>query len=189
MNQPHRPAARPASVRPNVLFLLAGLILILAGLAAMLGGLLYGAQAILGADLRPGDLGDAGDDLEPLVNGFTVVIVGCTVMTIGRYLWRGARRRGARDRLGRLLIILGYLVICAAMVIMMRFILSALDTGDLGEGEKILFRGLIVCAVVAVPGLLLALPGLRMAREQALMQGEVEVDRPGPPPPPPPWRP
>ncbi|SNR51792.1 hypothetical protein [Actinomadura mexicana] len=186
MTQPYRQAAH----RPNVLLLLLGLLLIVIGAAAMLLGFLYGVQAVLGtglgSDLGSADLSDAGGDLEPLVDGFTVVIVGCTVLTIGRYLWRGARRRGARDRIGRLLIILGYLVVCAALVIFTRFVLSALDAGDPGEGEKILFRGLIACAAVCVPGLLLALPGLRMAKERPLMEAEVEVNRPGPPPPPPP---
>ncbi|MEU9839336.1 hypothetical protein AB0C69_08970 [Actinomadura sp. NPDC048032] len=186
MTQYHRPGVH----RPNVLFLLLGLLLIVVGAAAMVLGFLYDVQSILGADLGP-DLGSeglsgAGPAMEPLVNGFTVVIVGTTVLTIGRYLWRGARRRGARDRIGRLLIILGHLVVCAALVAFTRFLLSALDTGDPGEGEKIVFRGLVVCAAVCVPGLLLALPGLRMARERPLMEAEAEVNRPGPPPPPPP---
>jgi hypothetical protein len=43
-----------------------------------------------------------------------------------------------------------------------------------------------VCAALCVPGLLLALPGLRLAKGRPLMEAEAEVNRPGPPPPPPP---
>jgi hypothetical protein len=88
--------------RANPLMLLPGLLLITVGVLVMVGGLAWAAQTFVGASApQLSDLGsgpDAAGDLEPLVDGFATFVIGCTVMTIGRYLWRGARRRGWRDR-------------------------------------------------------------------------------------------
>jgi hypothetical protein len=108
-----------------------------------------------------------------LVDGFAVFVIGCTVMTVGRYLWRGARRRGWRDRLGRLLIIVGYLGIGVALVILTRFVLEAM--GNDSGGTDIIVRGLIIIVAIAVPGALLALPGFRLAKEEPLMEAEVKA--------------
>jgi hypothetical protein len=56
-----------------------------------------------GSEAKLSDLGAAPDprgDLQPLVNAFTAVVIGGTVLTTGRYLWRHqlpaqpAQRRG-----------------------------------------------------------------------------------------------
>jgi hypothetical protein len=163
--------------RANPLMLLPGLLLIVIGTLAMIGGLAWAALAVVGVEApQPGDLGsgpDSAGELKPLVDGFAVFVIGCTVMTVGRYLWRGARRRGWRDRLGRLLIIAGYLDIGAALVVLTRFILEAL--GDTSDGTGTIVHGLITVLVIAVPGVLLALPGLRLAREEPLMNADVRA--------------
>ncbi|MQY08197.1 hypothetical protein [Actinomadura macrotermitis] len=168
----HHPSPRPA---PNVLFLLAGLILIIAGVALMAFGALTAFQAIPRGDLRLGAVPDARGDLAPVINGFTVVIAGCTTLTAGRYLWRGARRRGLRDRLGRLLVISGYLVVTVALYVLTRYLLRALATDDADASVRIVLNGLVVCALIAVPGSLLAVPGFRMAREEPLMRAEARA--------------
>jgi hypothetical protein len=158
--------------------LLSGLLLVVIGILAMIGGLALAALTFVGTSApQLTDLGsgpDAAADLGPLVNGFAVVIVGCTVMTVGRYLWRGARRRGRRDRLGRLLIIAGYLDVGVALVVLTRFILAAM--GDDSDGTDIIIRGLLTCLAIALPGVLLALPGFRLAKEKPLMEAEVKAE-------------
>jgi hypothetical protein len=171
----------PVRHRPNVLFLLSGLLLIIVGVGMMVFGFLFAVLAVLAvSNVGPqlSDLGagpDARSDLEPMMNGFVVAVVGCTVLTVGRYLWRGARRRGWRDRVGRSLIIAGYLVITAALYVLTRFVLEALAADDPGESGQIVFSGLLVCAAIMLPGVLLALPGFRLAKEKPLMKVEVKA--------------
>ena len=43
------------------------------------------------------------------------VIWGIMILTIGCYVWRAARRRGWKDRLGRVLISVGYLLLAFGM--------------------------------------------------------------------------
>jgi hypothetical protein len=114
-------------------------------------------------------------DLEPMVNGFAVVIIGCAVMTAGRYLWRGARRRGWRDRLGGSLIIAGYLVVATALCVLTRFVLAALAVDDAEESGRVLLRRLIAYLAITVPGVVLTLPGFRLAREEPPMTAGVGV--------------
>lgn len=164
--------------RANPLMLLSGLLLVIIGILAMIAGLALAALTFVGTSAPqftdPGSGLDAAADLEPLVNGFAVVIVGCTVLTVGRYLWHGARHRGRRDRLGRLLIVAGYLDVGIALVVLTRFILAAM--GDDSDGTDVIVRGLLTCLAIALPGVLLALPGLRLAKEKPLMEAEVEAE-------------
>ncbi|MFC4910131.1 hypothetical protein [Actinomadura gamaensis] len=177
MSYYHREAA-PAGHRPNPLLLISGLVLILAGTGIMLIGLLTALRTFTQAGLHQGDLGSgphARHDLEPLVDGFTALVIGCTIMTAGRYLWRGARRRGWRDRLGRLMVIFGYADVAVALYVLSRFILRALDQGGQETSGQTVIHGLIACALVALPGVVLALPGLRMAKEDPLMKASVKA--------------
>jgi hypothetical protein len=154
----------PTRPRPNVLFWLFGLILILVGVATTVVGLIY---AVAGMPNDIGDLQGARRDMEPLVNGGAAAMAGLTVMTIGRYWWRGARRRGWRDRLGRLLITIGYLIIGTALVVLTRFVLEAF--GSSGDSSGTILTGLVVTTVLAIVGTTFVIPGLRMTKEQVLM--------------------
>jgi hypothetical protein len=166
MNQP----------RANPLMALVGIVLIVVGTVVMLGGLAWAFLSIVGvgvpelSEVRAGP--DAAEDFGPFLDGFAVIVIGFTVMTIGRYLWRGRRRRGWRDRSGRLLIIVGYVAVAAAMVVLTRFIVSAMGDSD---GRNIVIRGLLVALAIALPGVLLATVGFRMAGEVALMKAEATV--------------
>jgi hypothetical protein len=75
---------------------------------------------------------------------------------------------------GRVLIIVGYLDIAVALVVLTRFILAAM--GDDSDGTDIIIRGLLTSLAVAVPGVLLALPGFRLANEEPLMEAEVKAE-------------
>ena len=164
--------------RANPLMLLPGLLLVVIGVLLMIGGIAFAALTLLGAEAPSvAELGrpsDAAEQLDPFIDGFAVVVIGCTVLTVGRYLWRGARTRGWRDRVGRLLIIVGYLFVGAALVVLTRFIRAAI--ADDADGTDIIVRGLITCLLIALPGVALAMPALRMAKEEALMSAGVKAE-------------
>jgi hypothetical protein len=167
--------------RPNILFLMAGAVLVAIGVAFMVAGLVWAVGAVGAVTVdapQPGDLGlrpDPRGDLAPLLDGFTVFVIGCTVMTVGRYLWRGARKRGWRDRVGRLMIIIGYLLVGAAVCVLARSGLSALGEADMEVSVQELVRGLIISSAIAIPGAVLTMRGLRLAREEVLMEADVNA--------------
>jgi hypothetical protein len=137
---------------------------ILVGIAMTVLGVIY---AVAGMPTDIGELRGARRDMESMVNGGAVAIAGLTVMTIGRYIWRGARRRGWRDRLGRLLIIVGYLLVGGALVVLTRFVLQAF--GSDGDSTPTVMTGFVITALIALVGTMLILPGLRMTNEKVLM--------------------
>ena len=94
-------------------------------------------------------------------------------MTVGRYLWRGARRRGWRDRLGRLFLVITVLAVGTGMVVLTRLIVAAMDESD-GTASRFL-RGLVVFALIAIPASLLGSVGLRLADEKVLMTASAKA--------------
>jgi hypothetical protein len=161
--------------RANPLMLVPGVLLILIGVVVMLGGFAWAVLTVLGLADRTPQLSDLGpgpharEDLGPMIDGFAVFVVGTTVMTIGRYLKRGARRRGWRDRLGRLLLIITCLAVGSGMIVLTRFVLAAMDAPD---GAGTILRGLVVFALIGIPASLLGMVGLRLADEEVLMSAE-----------------
>jgi hypothetical protein len=163
--------------RTNPLMAFPGMLFIVAGTAVMLAGVAMAFLTIVGADLPQLDdvrtgAAEAAGHFGPMFDGFAAIVIGFTGLTIGRYLWRGARRRGWRDRLGRFLIIVGYIAVAVAFVVLTRYIIDAM--GD-PEGRTIVVRGLLVFLAIALPAVLLMLPGFRLAREVALMKAEAKV--------------
>jgi hypothetical protein len=88
------------TARPNVLFHLIGFVVIAAGI-----GMAVFAVAGLFTIGQRYDSPLRGDGRAELVILATLVFWGFIVITMGRVIWRGARRRGARDRFGRFLMI------------------------------------------------------------------------------------
>ena len=164
--------------RVNPLMLLPGILLVILGVVVMLGGLAWAALTVLDLAGRTPELSDLGaapdaqGDIGPVLDGFAVFAVGTTVMTIGRYLWRGARRRGWRDRLGRLLLVIACLTVGIGMVVLTRFILAAMGEFD---GSATILRGLLTFALISIPGSLLGVVGLRLANEEVLMSASAKA--------------
>jgi hypothetical protein len=156
-----------ASHRPNVLFNLVGVVLIVAGL----GLAIYGLVAAVGVMQSFDPL--HGDDGPPLgmVDGMTTAFWGVIVFTIGRYFWRGARRRGARDRFGRVLIIAGYLLVGVALDAGMHAASGLWTTS--GTGREVVVRTLVTFLVWGIPGSVLAAIGFKLANEKALAKAEM----------------
>jgi hypothetical protein len=156
--------------RPNVLFNLAGLVLIVVGLGLLCYGVVRSFVAV--ASVGPGS---STDDLVPIADNFLAAIWGALIFTFGRYLWRGARRRGFRDRFGRLLIIAGYGLIGIAVTVGFH---SAMDLWSSGPNEgaihAVVIRSLVIIAVIGFPGAGLCALGFRLAREEALAHFEAK---------------
>lgn len=154
--------------RPNILFNLVGVVLIVAGL----GLTIYGAVAAVGVLQAFDPLHGDGPPLG-IVDGMTTVFWGIIVFTIGRYFWRGARKRGARDRFGRLLIVAGYLLLGVGLDAGMHSA-SGLWTEGGGDGGPVLVRTLVTIAAWAIPGSVLAGIGFKLAHEKALAKAEAK---------------
>src|SRR5262249_52966836 len=122
--------------RANPLMLLPGVLFIIVGLVLMIGGLVWGFAAMTSLGDRVPQISDLGTRPDvrglagPTTDAFDVCMIGTTVMTIGRYMRRGARRRGWRDRLGRLFLIITCLGLGAGVVLLTRSLLAAMNEED-----------------------------------------------------------
>jgi hypothetical protein len=91
--------------RPNVLAWAFGAIVIAAGI--FIGVL--GVLDVIDVQGRANVFSRRNS--QAMADAVSLVIWGIMIFTIGSYIWRAARRRGWKDRLGRILISIGYLVI------------------------------------------------------------------------------
>jgi len=154
--------------RPNVLLNLAGVVLMVAGVGLTIYGVATAFRLIAG-------VGPSTERLPVgIVDGMTLGFWGLLVLTFGRYLWRGARTRGARDRFGRVLIIAGYALIGVALD---RGMHSAVELWSSGPNEgaiqSVMTRTLVIACVFGFPGAGLAAIGFKLANEKALAEAEV----------------
>ncbi|MFF0264382.1 hypothetical protein [Kribbella sp. NPDC004536] len=154
--------------RPNILFNLVGVVLIVAGAVLAIYGLVAAVGVLRSFDPLHGDGPPLG-----ITDGLTTAFWGIIVFTIGRYFWRGARKRGARDRFGRLLIIAGYLLLGVGLDTGLHAA-SGLWTEGGGNGGPVLVKTLVTIAVWGLPGSLLAAIGFKLANEKALAKAEVK---------------
>jgi len=92
------------------------------------------------------------------------------------YFWRGARKRGLRDRFGRLLIISGYTLLGIALDTGVH---SAVGLWSARTEESLQSTGvhaLLTFALWGIPAAILGGTGLKLASEKALATAEVKVD-------------
>ena len=159
-----RPPQRP---RPNVLFWLVG--------AFVMGG---GVLAIIGGVEEVGKAADRPDQFE--VTGATatadavgIVIWGVVVLTIGAYVWRGARRRGWHDRVGRVVIIGGYLLLGIAMT---KAVDRAVDIWVVApeQAEHVGNDAMVLYLAWGVPAAALVFLGCKLAPERILLTSTMQ---------------
>jgi hypothetical protein len=107
------------------------------------------------------------DAIAQLFWGLVVLVSGC-------YIWRAGRRRGLKDRLGRVLLIVGYCVIAVAFS---QFVHASFELwrGVGGLSEKETFAPLVAFLVIGGPGALVAEIGRRMSDERFLLTASVEA--------------
>jgi hypothetical protein len=101
--------SKPSKVRPNVLAWTLGSLIIVAGIliAAM------GVRDLIEVSGRSNMFSRRNAVAQ--ADAVSWVIWGIMILTIGCYVWRAARRRGWKDRLGRVIISVGYLLLAFGM--------------------------------------------------------------------------
>jgi len=164
-------ADSPVRPRPNLIFNVLGVLLIVAGIVATIAGLAYAASVITSYDAFAGD----GPPVE-MADGAALAFWGILVFTIGRYFWRGARKRGARDRFGRLLIILGYVLLGVGLDRGVHAAVGLWGATDEQSGQSALVHTIGTVAVWGVPAAILAAIGFRLANEKALATASVKAE-------------
>ena len=155
--------------RPNILFNLAGLVLIVAGIGLTIYGLVAAVGVIQSFDAFRGD----GPPVH-VADGMATAFWGIIVFTIGRYLWRGARTRGAADRFGRLLLVIAYVMLGIGLDGGVHAAVG-IWTQSSDSAEEAMIRTLVTVAVWGLPGSLLAWFGTRLANEKILATADVKV--------------
>jgi len=160
----------PVRPRPNILFNLLGVLLIVAGIGLVIVGLGYAIQVMTGFDPFNGD----GPPVE-IADGMALAFWGVITLTVGRYFWRGARRRGVRDRVGRLLIIVGYVLLGIALDQGTHSMVGLWDATTEEAGRGAVVDTLITVALWGVPAAIVAAIGFKLANEKALATAEVKA--------------
>lgn len=161
----------PGRHRPNVLFNLIGVLLIVGGIGLTIYGLAYAFQLIRG-------FGEFGGDGPPvkIADGMASAFWGIIVFTVGRYFWRGARKRGLGDRFGRFLIIGGYVLVGVALDTGVH---SAVRLWRAQTEEAIQSVGvhtLLTFLLWGIPGTILAMIGFKLANEKALATATMKAE-------------
>ncbi len=96
------------------------------------------------------------------------------MLVSGCYIWRAGRRRGWRDRLGRVLLVLGYCIIAVAVSQTVHIVAELWRAGaDISDTAT--FAPLVAFLVIGGPGALVAEIGRRMSDETFLLSASFEV--------------
>jgi hypothetical protein len=164
-------ALRPTRPRPNLLFNLLGVLLIVVGTGMTIVGFLFAVRVITEFDVLQGD----GPPVET-ADGMAMAFWGVIVLTIGRYFWRGARKRGLRDRTGRLLIIASYVLLGIGLDRGVHAAVGMWDTAKVDGGQSAAIGAIVALALWAVPASILSSIGFKLANEKALATAEAKAD-------------
>ncbi|MFC9690356.1 hypothetical protein ACFTSF_17550 [Kribbella sp. NPDC056951] len=155
--------------RPNIAFNLAGLVLIVAGIGLTIYGLVAAVGVVQSFDAFRGD----GPPVH-VADGMATAFWGIVVFTIGRYLWRGARTRGAADRFGRLLLVIAYVMLGIGLDGGVHAA-TGIWTQSSDSAEEAMIRTLVTVAVWGLPASLIGWFGTKLANEKILATAEVKV--------------
>lgn len=151
------------SVPANPIFWAIGVPVMVVGVVKLIGGV----RAVLEAMNLPDPFSEHGS--QALNDGTGAVVWGAVILTIGAYIWRGAKRRGVVDRGGRLAIIVGYLLLGVALsqaievgtgIFTPPTDPDAIDPGD---------RALVTFLAWGAPGAAIVRIGTWLAKEKILL--------------------
>lgn len=155
---------------PNPVFWLAGGVLMAVGVAVAVAG----AGEVMDAANLPDPFHGRGARAQ--ADAASTVVWGAVTLTIGAYIWRGAKKRGWKDRGGRLVIIAGYLLIGAAMSETLHVGVGLWSATTESEGDNVLDAVMATFLAWGAPGALLVFVGTKLAKEKILMTAGVTVD-------------
>lgn len=165
------PQRAPGQNRPHVLFIAAGIVVFVAGI----GLAAHGVADLVGVFRSvPSPLQGSGP--LAIADGTALVSWGCIVLTEGRYLWRAARRRGWRDRLGRVLTIVGYLMLGYGIDQALHVGVHLWGADSPAEGQRVALEFAITFGAYGLLAVLFVLPGLKLANEKILLKASAGVD-------------
>jgi len=156
---------------PNVLFSIIGVLLIVAGIGLTIYGILDVLRIIGDFDAFSGD----GPPVQ-VADGAALAFWGIIVFTIGRYFWRGARKRGLRDRFGRLVIIVAYVLLGAGLDAGVHGAVQLWGSETEDAMQSAALHAVLAFALWAVPAAILAPIGFTLANEKALAKASASVD-------------
>jgi hypothetical protein len=152
--------------RPNVIFWFVGSLTFLVGLVLLVAG------AVAVADVEDTFHGTGPEET---ADGASLFTWGAVVLVNGAYVWRGARRRGFRDRFGRLLIIVGYVVLGVAMSSSLHNSVELWGTTTEEAGSDVLNRTMLGFLGWGVPAACLVALGCRIAPEKVLLTAQASA--------------
>ncbi|CUR55842.1 membrane hypothetical protein [metagenome] len=155
--------------RPNVLFWLVGAAVALVGLAVIA----QGVRAV--SELDSGPQGFTREGALETGDAVSTVTWGVVILVNGVYIWRGARRRGARDRLGRLLILGGYLLLGVALSGAVHEGTMPLSASEVQTDDNSTNSAMLPYLAWGVPAAFLVWVGVKLAHERILMTARLET--------------
>lgn len=164
------PRDTPVGHPPNVLFVIAGIAVFAAGVGLAAYGIVSVVDVVQTA---PDPFRGNGPD--GIADGAALVAWGCVVLTDGRYLWRAARRRGWRDRLGRVLIIVGYAVLGLGIDAAVHIGIGIWGAADPNEGRRISIEFALTFTAYGLVAVAFVLPGIKLASEKILLKASAGV--------------
>jgi hypothetical protein len=160
------PAGAPVRYPPNVLFVVAGIVVFVAGVG-------LAALGVVGLV----EVSDPfhGNGPDRVADGSALVAWGCIVLTDGRYLWRAARRRGWRDRLGRVLIIVGYAILGLGIDVALHIAVGIWAAADPNEGRRVAVEFALTFTAFGLVAVAFVMPGIKLASEKILLRASAGV--------------
>jgi hypothetical protein len=156
---------------PNVLFNIVGVLLIVGGIGLTIYGILDVVRVMGDFDAFRGD----GPPVQT-ADGAALAFWGIIVFTIGRYCWRGARKRGVRDRFGRLVIIVAYVLLGAGLDAGVHGAVRLWGSRTEDSMQSAALHAVLAFALWAVPAAILAAIGFKLANEKALATASASAD-------------
>lgn len=148
----------------------AALYRLAAGLTTIAATLLV-ARAVVGLVNADWDRrgGPPGEDLAPPVSDLIWAVM---LLTITYYVWRAAGRAGRRDRVGRVLIVAGYLLLGLALTCAVS---TALQDAGSGPGSQQLKFALLWVLGLGAPAAFLVWYGARLTGERIVTTAYFDV--------------
>jgi hypothetical protein len=164
-------ANEPVRHRPNVLFNLIGVLLIVGGIGLTIYGLAYAVQIIRGFDPFRGD----GPPVK-VADAMALAFWGIIVFTIGRYFWRGARKRGLRDRFGRLLIIVAYVLVGIGLDTGVHNGVGLWSSRSADSGQSVLIHTVVTFLLWGIAASIVGTIGIKLANEKILAKASMKAE-------------
>jgi len=114
-----------------------------------------------------------GEAAQRLADAVSWVTWGVMIFTIGCYVWRAARQHGTRDRLGRLLIVCGYLLLGVALDKTVHAAVAIWSVS--GDDSSVLLDVMKHFLGWGVPAAFLVWLGAKLANEKVITTASMDV--------------